>query len=193
MAKAPSLYTRLTRSPVNLGVYRSLWLGPDHILQVESTGYTESYQRFGFSDIQAFFIAGSNRRTWWNVIWGIWILITGIFFLAAITSHEVPAVSSVFLAIGIGFVVWNNALGKSCRVYVVTKVQTVQLGALARRRKAQRILGRLQPMIEAAQAGLQTSEVVAVSAETAASMPAVPPSVPEASANTETAPTPPPT
>ncbi len=188
MSKTPSLYTRLTRSPVNLGVYRSLWLGPDHILQVESTGYSENYQRFRFADIQAFFIGGSNRRTWWNLIWGTWILVTGIFFMAAITSDEVPAVSSVFLVIGIGFVVWNNALGPGCRVYVVTKVQTVQLGALARRRKAQRILGRIQPMIEAAQAGLQTSEVVAVSAETAASIPAMPPPVPDAPVITETPP-----
>ena len=136
MSKAPPFYTRLSRSPVNLGVYKSLWLGPDHILQVESTGYSESYQRFRFADIQAFFIAGSNRRTWWNLIWGTWTLIAGIFFLSAITSDEVPAVSAVFLAIGIGFLIGNNALGPGCRVFLVTKVQTVQLGALARRRKA---------------------------------------------------------
>ncbi len=188
MSKTLSLYTRLTRSPVNLGVYRSLWLGPDHILQVESTGYSENYQRFRFADIQAFFIAGSNRRIWWNIIWGTWALIAGIVVLAAITSDEVPAASAVFLAIGIGFIVWNNALGPSCRVFVVTKVQTVQLGALARRRKAERILGRIQPMIEAAQAGLQTSEVVTVSAETAASIPAVPPPIPDAPAITQTPP-----
>src|SRR5215469_16684926 len=31
----------------------SLWLGKDHLLPIDTSGYTESYKRFHFRDIQA--------------------------------------------------------------------------------------------------------------------------------------------
>ena len=49
-------YRRLTRSRAGVGSYSSLWLGADHVMQLSSTGYTESYRRFYFRDIQAIFL-----------------------------------------------------------------------------------------------------------------------------------------
>ncbi|WP_138223126.1 hypothetical protein [Nibricoccus aquaticus] len=168
MAKTPKLYTRLTRSPLNFGTYKSLWLAEDHLMQVDSSGYTESYQRFQFSDIQGFFVMSSSRRAYWNLIWILWAVIAGIPVLSSVVDAEMPGVSLVFLFIATVFLIWNNALGPSCRVYLVTKVQTLHLGALARRRKANRVLGRIQPLIESAQRSLTMPVAKAVEAATTA-------------------------
>ena len=44
----------------------SLWLGRDHLLCVDSSGYTETYKRFYFRDIQAVTIVATKRRTVFN-------------------------------------------------------------------------------------------------------------------------------
>jgi hypothetical protein len=170
MAKAPKVYTRLTRSPVSIGSYKSLWLAADHLMQVDSNGYSESYQRFQYTDIQGFFIRGSDRRLYWNLFWGVIALISGLFFIGLARSGDL-GVSVVFLAIATVFLIWNNALGPSCRVFLVTRVQTAAIGSLVRRRKARKILGRLQPLIEAAQSGLVVP--APVSTETVKAAPAV--------------------
>lgn len=169
-------YTRLTRSPVSFGVYRHLWLADDHIMQVESTGYSENYQRFRFEDIQGFFVTTSNWRIWWNIVWGLWVIVAGLAFAGALSNYETPVVSAVFLIIGLTFLCWNSLLGRTCRVFIVTKVQTVQLGSIGRRRTFNRVMARIQPLITAAQASLVNNEQeFARAAETPPSIPAPPP------------------
>jgi hypothetical protein len=178
MAKAPKIYTRLTRSPVSLGNYKSLWIAADHLMQVDSNGYSENYQRFHFADIQGFFIGPSGRRLYWSLFWGVIALFSGIPFIAGLLRGEPLGVSVIFFAIASAFLIWNALLGPSCHVYLVTRVQTVRLGALVRRRKAVKVLGRLQPLIENAQHSLVTP--VAVEKTTTASPPqepAAPPSL----------------
>ncbi len=170
-------YTRLTRSPVNLGTYKRLWLADDHIMQVESTGYGENYQRFRFEDIQAIFIAASERRLWWNVIWGIWIIVPALKFIGALINGQPPVGSSIFLLIGLIFLGWNNLLGPSCRVFLVTKVQTVRIGAISRRRTLHRVLARIQPLITAVQGTLDVSELEAAAKNVRP--PQVPPAISE--------------
>jgi hypothetical protein len=162
MAKAPKIYTRLTRSPVSLFSYKSLWLAADHIMQVDSSGYRESYQRFQFTDIQGFFIRDSSRRLYWNLFWGVLVLIFGLVFIGSLINDDV-GVSVIFLAITSVLLIWNNALGPSCQVYLVTRVQTTIVGSLVRQRKARKVLGRLQPLIEAAQSGLVMPATAAAS------------------------------
>lgn len=166
MAKAPKLYTRLARSPLQIGTYKSLWLAEDHFMQVESSGYSESYQRFQFSDVQGFFIQASSRRLYWNLFWSLWALVAAIPFIFALVEEEVPGASLVFLIIAAGFLLSNNLLGPSCRVYLVTKVQTLHLAGVARRRKANAVLGRLQPLIERAQSSLVMPTAAATVAAT---------------------------
>ncbi len=66
MPKAPKDYTRLPGRGLRYGGFRlfsraicTLWMGADHLLLVDRTGYTESYKRFYFADIQAIVV----RRT----------------------------------------------------------------------------------------------------------------------------------
>lgn len=167
MAKAPKLYTRIARPVPSLGTYTSLWLAADHVMQVESTGYNERYQRFQFGDIQGFFVMGSSRRFYWSCVWWVFTLIPGITFGRALWEEETPVFSAVFLILALTFLIWNYALGPACKVRLVTKVQTVPLGALVRRRKALKVLGRLQALIEAAQSDLVKPVAAAVSGATA--------------------------
>jgi hypothetical protein len=149
-----TLYTRLTRSPPQIGTYKSLWLAEDHFMQVESSGYSESYQRFQFTDVQAFFIQPSNRRLYWNLFWSLCTIVVLLPFLFEVAKTGWPIVWLALLVVCIVFLFWNCLLGPTCRVYLVTKVQTVHLGGVARRRKANRVLGRIQPLIEEAQKSL---------------------------------------
>jgi hypothetical protein len=159
MARPPKLYSRLARPAVSIGSYSSLWLAPDHVLQVNSTGYNERYQRFFFSDIQAFAIGRSNRLLYWNFFWGVVAAIPAIRIGVVLRDGDTPIASSIAFAVAATFLIWNNALGPTCRVHVVSRVQTVRLHALSRRRKAARMIGRVQPLIEAAQADLREEPV----------------------------------
>src|ERR1043165_7856356 len=48
----------------------NLWLGKDHILCVETEGYTESYKRFYFRDIQAITLRKTNRSVILSAVLG---------------------------------------------------------------------------------------------------------------------------
>jgi hypothetical protein len=63
MAKASSIYRRLTGRNRALFGYTQLWLAPSHILLVKSARFTEQYQRFSLTDIQAIVITNLPDRT----------------------------------------------------------------------------------------------------------------------------------
>jgi hypothetical protein len=154
MPKTPHIYEQLTRPATSVGSYRTLWFAKDHLLLVNSSGYSEDYQRIQFSDIKGFFVIPSDRRLLWNVPWIIFALFSGIFLINTLYSGGEPVVSGTFLAFSLVFLAWNYLLGPSCLAYVVTGVQTAQLHSLVRRRKTRRVLARLQPLIAASQADM---------------------------------------
>ncbi|MGC4071295.1 MAG: hypothetical protein QM760_01995 [Nibricoccus sp.] len=159
MARLPKMYTRLTRSPIQLGSYKSLWLGADHLMQVDTNGYTENYQRFQFGDVQR-----SSRlepaALLESLFWSLVALIAGIPIVIALTDEVMPGVSLVITRPRDRFFNRNDLLGPSCRVYLVTKVQTLHLAGGARRRKANKVLGQIQPLIESAQSSLAAPVVI---------------------------------
>lgn len=154
MAKAPKLYTRLTRNAAGLGSYSSLWLASDHLMIVRSTGYNESYTRIQLSDIKAVFLVAGGRRGWWALSWLIVFGWSAVFFILGLSGRDVPYVSGIFLALGTTGLIWNQLLGPGCRAYAVTGVQTAPLPSLVRMKKARRVLARLEPLVAAAQADL---------------------------------------
>lgn len=151
MAKSPRLYQRLTRSSASLGAYHSLWMAPDHLLLVTSTGYTEDYRRVDFAKIQGIFIVDSSRRNSWMIAWLVLATLSGVIVIAGFVAGSRPVVSWIFLGIALLGLVWNHLLGPSCRVHLITAVQTIRLPGLVRRRKTLRVLQRLEPVIEEAQ------------------------------------------
>jgi len=144
-------YQRLTRNHMGAGTYSSLWLGPDHLLLVTTTGYTEEYRRFYFRNIQVLCLEPSRRQLWWGLGLG---LPAGFAALMVLLGSESPLAAAITGGIlGIPFF-WSLALGPGCRTYLATAVQTTPLPPLSRLRKARAVVARLRPLILAAQADL---------------------------------------
>jgi len=155
---AQPLYQRLTpsRSTTIVAVAvtnrASLWLGPDHLLLVHSNGYTETYKRFYFRDIQALTVQQTSASTFLNRVLVILCFLLGVGVIAA---GEVSAkiTLSIFAGLFIGIGVINLIKGKTCRCCLRTAVQTEVLPPLHRVKYAHKILARLRPLILAAQGG----------------------------------------
>lgn len=154
MAAAHKIYRRLTRNVAEVGTYASLWQGPDHLLIVTSSGFSESYSRVQFRDVKGFFIVRTARRAWWALVWFLLAVIPAIVLGNSLADGEPFFISGGFLLILLAIILWNHVLGCGCRVVVVTAVQNARLPALVRVKKARKVLGRLQPLIEAAQADI---------------------------------------
>ena len=175
MATAPKSYTRLTRNASGIGSYASLWLGDDHLMIVTSTGYSESYARLQFRDIKGFFVTASARRYIWGAVWGVVTAIFGTVVIVQLVNGNTPVFSAIFLGLAAIMVAWNHVLGPGCQLFVVTGVQTVQLPSVVRLKKARRLLGRVQPLIEAAQADLVVAPVAVAEPPPLTALPTVAP------------------
>jgi len=174
-APAPVFYRRLPGSGISrkggslLTITRTtcrLWLGDDHLLQVESVGgYSESYKRFYFRDIQAiFFLRKTNSWQILNLVLG---LLTGAFLLWTVLVKNTGGVIALGIFTGVfGLFLLVNALrGPACSCLLKTAVHLEELPSLRRRRNAERVLARIKPLIEAAQG---TAAVETIAAEYAA-------------------------
>src|SRR5438105_2306417 len=156
-------YKRLTRARprakfavVSAGS-SSLWLGKDHLLCIDSSGYTETYKRFYFRDIQAFLIRKTDRQKWLGLIL---FVLAGLFFFPAVLTGDGPrivfgSISGVFV---FGFLV-NVALGPACACQLRTAVQIEEVPSLGRLRRARKTLNRIRPHLVATQGHLPTEEI----------------------------------
>jgi hypothetical protein len=157
-------YQRLTRTLAQHGVVSSgrssLWLGENHLLRIDSSGYTENYRRFFLRDIQAVII----RKT---LGMQIRVLVHGVFalfwVLCALSASEpiwlgvwwsLTGLSLIFLTI-------NLILGPCCAFHIKTAVQNEAIPSIHRLRKARQILDRLRPLLAAAQGQLSPEEIQA--------------------------------
>jgi hypothetical protein len=155
-------YQRLTRNQPRSGFAVavtsrcSLWLGKDHLLLIDSNGYTEAYKRFYFRDIQALTITLTNRRMVWNLIlaglMAIWLLSWGAYLLSGSTLGLAGTISLATVATLLVVPrVLNNLLGPTCTCYLKTAVQTEELPPLKRLRRTKGVFARLRPHITEAQ------------------------------------------
>jgi hypothetical protein len=150
-------YRRLTRARARRWLLPriSLWLGPDHLLCVESTGYWEDYKRFYFRDIQAIVVQETKRRTVWNAVLTVPMVFCAVGLMTTLTSRNPNfAVDITWAVLSVLFIVplvLNNVLGPTCATRLQTAVQTEGLSSLCRLRHTRRILERLQPLIATAQ------------------------------------------
>ena len=143
----------------------SLWLGPDHLLCVDTNGYTETYKRFYFRDIQAITVQATNRRSVWNWILGLLTALCaalGFFNFSAAAGPNPGAILSFFLLFIFGIpLLLNNLFGRACTCQLRTAVQTEELASLSRVRKARKVLEKIRPLIAAAQGELTAEEISA--------------------------------
>ncbi|HXT10817.1 MAG TPA: hypothetical protein VN873_04575 [Candidatus Angelobacter sp.] len=173
-------YRRLTRERAALtfsvaGSSRSsLWLGEDHLLQVESAYFAENYKRFFFRDIQAITIRETHARMLFNIILGGLLFVSTLAIVTA-SNHTAQIIWSciVFVFFGIPFLL-NNLFGPTCACEIRTAVQTEKMPSLRRLRQARKALNKIRPLIAATQGQMTPDEVNARMRETAPAEPAAP-------------------
>jgi len=165
-------YQRLTRTrsrsafAVAFVSRTSLWLGKDHLLCVDSSGYTETYKRFYFRDIQVITLVTTKRRTVWNgvLVVPIVICLAGLANSLFSLPREAGAVIvtwAIFSAVFIAPLLLNNLMGPTCTGYLRTAVQIEELPSLNRLRRARKVLERIRPFIIAVQGGFPPEEISA--------------------------------
>lgn len=197
-APAPSVrYRKLPGQGSSLVGYTTLHQGLDHLLQVNATGYSESYKRFYFRDIQAFLVVRTGYWTLAHVLTGVVgfgsLSLSLIFLVTGNPDWQVGGYImgsvALALAVALGF---SLLAGPACRCAIRTAVQTERLPSLSRLRRARRVIERLRPAIEEAQAQLGTVSAgpISAAAEPAASLVASEaPAPPSEAAPDETSPT----
>jgi hypothetical protein len=158
-------WPRVAQFSVFIASRSSLWLGDDHLLLVERTGYSEKYKRFFFRDIQAFTIRETKRRLVWNLVLGALLTISALIIWGASSDSSsvegaIIAGSIVGAIFGIPLVV-NSLLGPTCACEIRTAVQTEKLFSLCRLRKTRKVMNRIRPLIIAAQGQLTGEETAA--------------------------------
>jgi hypothetical protein len=158
-------YIRLTRqrqqSSLVATTSSSLWLGKDHLLVVESSGYSEKYRRFYFKDIQV--LAMCKTKTG-MIRWIVLGVVAGFFGLLAIALRDDIAAVCILglLALVLAIIAVCDALaGPTASCSMRTAVHMEVLPSLDRVRRARKVFERLKPVIAAAQGTMSFEEVVA--------------------------------
>ncbi|MBI5386988.1 MAG: hypothetical protein HZA90_20130 [Verrucomicrobia bacterium] len=159
MSAAPTTYRKLPGGGVSLATTYRLYEGPDHLLQVCSTGYSESYKRFYYRDVQAVIVQRNRMWQLWGWIWGgnfaLWLggWLIGLATMPAVEMGYVVVVG-VLLALASVPVLANWLMGPTCSCHLRTAVQLEKLPSLGRLRKAEQLVARFKSLIEAAQGPL---------------------------------------
>jgi hypothetical protein len=149
-AKSRSLFAIVSTSR------SSLWLGNDHLLQIDASGYTESYKRFHFRDIQALVLCKTDT---WLYLGVIFAALASLFGLIALLGGG-PVVAWIFGCIAAIFalcLLFDLIAGPTSKCYLRTAVQTERLVSITRLRRARKVFDTLRPWIRNAQGELRPS------------------------------------
>ncbi|MGN6553872.1 MAG: hypothetical protein ACTHLW_09135 [Verrucomicrobiota bacterium] len=134
-----------------------LWLGRDHLLVVSTDGFTETYKRFYFGDIQAIVLRRNLRDRVIGIVTG---LMTAGFGLTALLMKAIEGKWVFGILAGVCAIpfVFNLLYGATCSCELRTAVQTEPLPPLSRVPRARKALARLRPLIAAAQGELSPEQ-----------------------------------
>jgi hypothetical protein len=148
MARKERKYTRLPGRPLTPFEVRSLWLGPDHLLWVESVFFKEHYKRFFYNDIQSIVLQRTDTHVLWSCVWGVLAFLCG---LIAYLVPDTPFISGFFLMFFLVLLIANIFLGPACTVYLQTAAQIQKISSLKRVKTARKAIVRIKMLVEAAQ------------------------------------------
>ena len=157
MSAPPNPYVKLPGVGHQIGSHTRLYRGADHLLQVSSVTFSESYKRFYFRDIQAFIVIRTHD---WIVVIGLLLMLAlGLTGLAVGVGDSVGSiVLGSFAALSLVLALVVGLRGPSCRCYVRTAVQTETLPSLNRLRRVDKVLAELKPLLDAAQGPMPVVE-----------------------------------
>jgi hypothetical protein len=137
----------------------SLYAGPDHLLSVYNSFFTEDYRRFYFRDIQAIVVSGTPARTRWSALSGSIAL---LLLLLAYLAGEYWGVFFISLAILFLIIFAVNFLkGPTCCCRLYTAASQTELPSLGRLGYAMKTLDIIRPLIEQSQGTISTEEIKA--------------------------------
>jgi hypothetical protein len=138
--------------------YCRLWLGADHLLSIDSTGYSEDYRRFYFPDIQAITVRKTSRGRNWNVAFGTLAVACA---LAGLPMGPIGA--GIFWTLSgllLLFLLINALRGPTCICHLQTAVQRDVWPSLGRLKVAGKVLAQIRPVVEQIQGTVTGEEVV---------------------------------
>src|SRR5262245_32212706 len=158
MPREPKSYRRLPGRGTSVIHYIRLYQGPDHLLQVSSTGYSELYKRFYFRDIQAITIRKTDWANVWTVVFGV--LFLGFFLLGFDLSGAARTVLWIIAGFFVACLALHLMLGPACVCHIRTAVQTERLPTLRRIKAARKTINRIKPFIAEAQGQLSAEELM---------------------------------
>jgi len=156
--RTPPTYKKVPGRGTNFVERVTLYLAPDHLLYVSSTGFTESYRRFYFRDIHALTVRKTITGPLLSAFWG-----TLLFFCLVGALSTGSAVGwlwwgipgTLFFALLLG----NVLRGPTCVCEIHTAVQSRRLYSVNRLRRAERFLAVLRPLLFAAQGQVAPDEL----------------------------------
>jgi hypothetical protein len=128
--KIPGLGTG--RGGLQLAMRSRMYRGPDHLLIVQSTGYTEEYKRVFFRDIRYVEVRETQGQLVSTIVSGV--LTSGLAFLYF--AHEIPIIGIILICAP--FAVWfilNLVWGPTVVCHISTNVQTLKLPTPRRRKQ----------------------------------------------------------
>lgn len=166
MTSAAPAYRKLPGRALAFSGVGRLWLAEDHLLEVESLLFHERYRRFFLPDIAALVVRRTRVRLAWNIAHGVLgfggaLVAGGLWWWGTfVKQEELRVMLWVFAAliapVALCFIVCffiNTLLGPTCRIHLqTTSAGWHPLAAPTRLRPGRRLLARLTPLIEAAQA-----------------------------------------
>jgi hypothetical protein len=130
----------------------TLWLGPDHLLRVDSHSYVENYKRFYYRDIQSIVLLPTSRRRSLLIGWAA--LGAPLAMLALVLGGAWGIFLGCLAGLAAVVVAITWLRGPTCECRLQTAVQTEVLGSLSRVRTASKALKRLQARVESVQGKL---------------------------------------
>ncbi len=128
-----------------IGIRHRLYQGADHLLLVQSTGYTEEYRRVFYRDIR-YVVIRKSRNYIWNSVICLVLLLLGVIviFSFPLASSIRGALLGVWCTPLVLILLTNLLRGPTCSCYLATTVQTVLLPTPKRMNKVSRLLEFLQ-------------------------------------------------
>lgn len=144
---------------ITLAANRSrLYLGADHLLSVDSLFGSETYKRFYFRDLQALVVRRTPGGAVATLVFGCLAALSALALFAGdpVTVGFGVVFTSLFSLFFLGFLIRLLGWGGTCRTWVQTAVQTEELPSLNQVKTCRNVLGRLQPLIQAAQPDLHS-------------------------------------
>lgn len=152
MGRKQADYRRLPgRRGFSLGTVHRLYAGSDHLLLLTTTGFSETYKRFYYRDIEAVIVTKTGRGALQNLFLA---LPSCIFFVAWWAGRWESVGFFVTALVFLSLLLVNTLRGPTCNAYMQTAIQFVRLPSLARLRPARKAVALLSSRIGEAQGTL---------------------------------------